>query len=104
MLSLLIPTTPSSLVLKPSVPLPLVAAAVAKGVHGLSVLALGGDSHIVRALTENSMEILARPDDAARRYAVAMDAMSLVADAPNSEAARRGFTFDAGHLIVRRCS
>ena len=82
-----------------------VFGAVGGGVHGLGILALGGDSYIVRALTENPMEILARANDAARRRTIAMDTMSTVADAPNSEAtAISAFTFDAGHLSVRRCS
>jgi hypothetical protein len=68
-------------------------------------LALGDGSYIVRALTENPMEILARADDTTRRCAIAMDAMSTVADAPNSEAAiTRAFTFDVGHFAVRRRS
>src|SRR6266542_1285606 len=94
-----------------------VFGAVGGGVHSLSVLALGGDPYIVRALTENPMEILAGSYDPSRGFAIAMDAMSTVADAPNSEAATtraltfdagaaitRAFTIDAGHFTVRRCS
>jgi hypothetical protein len=68
-------------------------------------LALGDDAYIVRALTENPMEILARADDTTRRCAIAVDAMSTVADAPNSKAAiTSACTFDAGHFTVRRYS
>ena len=64
-------------------------------------MTLGGDSYIVPALTEDPMEILARADDPARGLAIAMNAMSTVADAPNSEAAATGaFAFEAWPLLV----
>ena len=81
-----------------------VIGAVAEGIHGLSVLALRGDSDIVPALAEDAMETLAGSYDPSRGFAIAMHAMSSVTDAPNSEAATTcAFTFDAGHFTVRRC-
>ena len=81
-----------------------VTGAVAEGIYRLRVLAFRGDSGVVPALAKNSMESLARPYDTARGFAIAVDAMPCVANAPNSEAtAIRAFTFHAGHLSIRRC-
>ena len=81
-----------------------VFGAVTKCIHGLGVLTLGRDSDIVPALSEDAMEPLARSYDPSRGFAIAMNAMSTVADAPNSEAAATGaFAFEACHFAVRRC-
>jgi hypothetical protein len=81
-------------------------AAVAHSVHSLSACAFGGDSDIVQALSEDAMETLARSYNPSRGFTVAVNAMSIVAEAPNSEAPVllvRAFTFDACHFAVRRC-
>ena len=69
-------------------------------IYRLGVLAFRCDSGIVTALSEDSMETLAGSYDASRGFAIAVNAMPTVANAPNSEAPTAGaFTFDAGYFL-----
>ena len=78
--------------------------AVAERVHGLSVLALGGDSDVVPALAEDAMKSFALADYSLRPFALAMYIMTAVTGAPNSVAAARTrvFALHCRHLGVCR--
>jgi hypothetical protein len=66
---------------------------LAERVHGLSVLALGGDSDVVPALAEDAMKSFALADYSLRPFALAMYTMTAVTGAPNSVAAARTRVF-----------